>query len=69
MGQNLGLWAKRMESKLGNRNPKRYPSKELSAVLWIDWPHYGPTGAKSLRPWVKRARRKEYAQAWAREDW
>ena len=67
MGENRGLWARRKESQLGNRTPKRYPSKFVPWILWIDWPYFGPTGAKSLRPYVKSARRKEASQAWARE--
>lgn len=59
MGENRGLWARRKESTLGNRTPKRHPSKFVPWILWIDWPYFGPTGAKSLRPYVKSARRKE----------
>ena len=53
MGQNRGLWARRKESQLGNRTPKRHPSKFVPWILWIDWPYFGPTDAKALRPYVE----------------
>jgi hypothetical protein len=59
-----GQHARRLESRLGRRSPKRHPSKHLNGMVFIDYPFAGPSYGRSLREFVKVARRREAREAW-----
>jgi hypothetical protein len=64
MGHRRGRSEKRLESQLGRRSPKKIPSKFMSTSIWGDWPYCCPAPGRGIRPYVKRARRKETREAW-----
>jgi hypothetical protein len=58
-----GNYSRKIESRLGRRDPKRCISKFLNeAAIFSDWPFFGRFG-KPLKKEVKIARRKEKLEA------